>query len=93
MVSEDLERVESFRHSLGEKGKEMAERRAAREAAKPVKKHVVESDETLSHIALKYYGSAAKEKWMIIYEANKNVIGDNPNKIRIGQELVIPEIE
>jgi nucleoid-associated protein YgaU len=55
--------------------------------------HTVTSDETLSHIALKYYGSAAKEKWMIIYEANKDLIGDNPNIIRKGMDLFIPDIE
>jgi nucleoid-associated protein YgaU len=52
--------------------------------------HTVKSGETLSHIALKYYGSATKEHWMKIYEANKATIGDNPNIIRTGQELVIP---
>jgi nucleoid-associated protein YgaU len=57
------------------------------------KSHIVEPDETLSHIALKYYGSAAKEKWMVIYEANKEVIGDNPNIIRRGMELFIPELD
>lgn len=57
------------------------------------KMHIVASDETLSHIALRYYGSAAKEKWMIIYEANKELIGDNPNIIRRGMELFIPDIE
>jgi nucleoid-associated protein YgaU len=55
--------------------------------------HTVASKETLSHIALKYYGSAAKEKWMIIYEANKDEIGDNPNIIHKGMELFIPDIE
>ena len=57
------------------------------------KLHNVASDETLSHIALRYYGSAAKEKWMIIYEANKELIGDNPNIIRRGMELFIPDID
>ena len=57
-----------------------------------IAEHTVTAGETLSHIALKYYGSAVKEKWMIIYEANKAVIGDNPNKIRAGQVLKIPEI-
>lgn len=57
------------------------------------KMHTVASDETLSHIALRYYGSATKEKWMIIYEANKELIGDNPNIIRKGMELFIPDIE
>ncbi len=71
---------------------EKAEKKAE-EAKKNLRKHVVKSDETLSHIALKYYGSAIKEKWMIIYEANKDVIGDNPNIIRPGIELVIPELK
>lgn len=57
------------------------------------KMHTVASGETLSHIALKYYGSAAKEKWMIIYEANKGTIGDDPNFIRTGMELFIPDVE
>ena len=60
--------------------------------AKIIAEHTVTSDDTLSHISLKYYGSAAKEKWMIIYEANKAIIGDNPNKIRPGQVLKIPEL-
>jgi phage tail protein X len=55
--------------------------------------HTVAAEETLSHIALKYYGSAAKEKWIIIYEANKELIGDNPNIIRRGMDLFIPDIE
>jgi nucleoid-associated protein YgaU len=57
------------------------------------KVHIVASDETLSHIALRYYGSAAKEKWMIIYEANKEFIGENPNIIRKGMELFVPDID
>ena len=61
-------------------------------AAKVMAEHTVAADETLSHISLKYYGSAVKDKWMIIYEANKAVIGDNPNKIRPGQVLKIPEL-
>ena len=60
--------------------------------AKYIAEHTVIAGETLSHISLNYYGSAVKEKWMIIYEANKAVIGDNPNKIRAGQILKIPEL-
>jgi len=59
---------------------------------KYIAEHTVGGGETLSHIALKYYGSAVKEKWMIIYEANKAVIGENPNIIRSGQVLKIPEL-
>ena len=54
--------------------------------------HTVASGETLSHISLKYYNSAAKPKYMVIYEANKAVIGDNPNRIIPGMVLKIPKI-
>ena len=54
--------------------------------------HEVKSGETLSDLALKYYGSAAKVNWMAIYEANKNKIGDDPNKIKPGQRLKIPKL-
>jgi len=54
--------------------------------------HTVVAGETLGDISLKYYGSAVKEKYMLIYEANKALIGDNPNIIRPGQVLKIPEL-
>lgn len=75
--------------------KEFGKKTHKRIGAAPPKlmaEHTVAADETLSHIALKYYNSAAKEKWMMIYEANKAVIGDNPNIVRAGQVLKIPEL-
>lgn len=57
-----------------------------------VAEHTVESGDTLSGIAQQYYNSQAREKWMAIYEANKEVIGDNPSLIRVGQVLKIPEL-
>jgi len=54
--------------------------------------HKVAEGETLSHIALKYYGSAVKDKWMLIYEANTDVIGDDPGKIRPGMILKVPAL-
>jgi nucleoid-associated protein YgaU len=59
-------------------------------SSKYIAQHKVVAGETLSHIALKYYGSAIKEKWMLIYEANKDTIGDNPNLIKPGMVLNIP---
>lgn len=53
--------------------------------------HTVAPDDTLSGIALKYYGSAIREKWMPIYEANKDVIGDDPGRIKPGTVLRIPK--
>lgn len=57
-----------------------------------IAEHKVVAGDTLSGIALKYYGSAAREHWMAIYEANKETIGNNPNLIRIGQRLNIPKL-
>ena len=60
-------------------------------ATKFIAEHTVEEGDTLSGIALKYYNSASKDLWMMIYNANKSVIGDDPNLIKPGQVLKIPE--
>jgi len=76
--------------------KAYAEHLAAQKAAKPevkvIAEHTVKAGETLSHLSLKYYGSAVREKWMHIYEFNKDVIGDNPSMVREGAVLRIPEL-
>jgi len=58
----------------------------------PPKVHKLAADETLSHVALKYYGHATPEYWQLIYNANKAAIGDNPAYVRVGMELVIPPL-
>jgi nucleoid-associated protein YgaU len=65
-----------------------AEVEAAKKAV--IAEHKVGPDQTLSHISLKYYGSAAEPYWRLIYEANKDVIGANPGMIRPGMMLKIP---
>ncbi len=57
-----------------------------------IAEHTMKPDETLSHLALKYYGSAIREKWMVIYEANKDVIGPNPAQVKPGTVLKIPKL-
>ncbi len=54
--------------------------------------HKVEKDDTLSSIAAKYYGHATPKYWQLIYKANEAAIGDNPNKVKRGLELKIPEL-
>lgn len=49
--------------------------------------YTIKSGDTLSAIALHYYGSAAPDAYMKI--ANANGL-DNPNKIFVGQKLKIP---
>ncbi len=48
----------------------------------------VQSGDTLSKMAKQFYGDA--NKYMRIFEANKDQLTD-PNKIRVGQVLKIPE--
>jgi nucleoid-associated protein YgaU len=50
--------------------------------------YVVKSGDSLSKIAKELYGDA--KRWPEIYEANKALVGDNPNLIHPGQTLVIP---
>jgi LysM repeat protein len=52
-----------------------------------VREYIVKAGDTLSRLALEFYGSA--HQWGRIYEANKNVV-KNPDYIYIGMELVIP---
>jgi nucleoid-associated protein YgaU len=49
--------------------------------------HVVQSGDTLSKIAQKYYGDASL--YPKIFQANRDVLSD-PNKISPGQKLRIP---
>ncbi len=56
--------------------------------AAPVKKHVVKKGESLSLIAKQYTGDV--KKWKELYEKNKEVVGNNPDLIQPGMELIIP---
>lgn len=49
--------------------------------------HEVTAGESLSKIAVKYYGDASL--YTKIFEANKDVLKD-PNMVRVGQKLRIP---
>jgi nucleoid-associated protein YgaU len=49
----------------------------------------VQHDDTLSSISEQFYKTTTK--WRLIYEANKDKIGPNPDKLKEGMELVIPE--
>lgn len=50
--------------------------------------HRVNAADTLATIAKQYYGNQGL--WQLIYEANRNLLGDDPNAIPVGAELVIP---
>lgn len=52
--------------------------------------YTVQSGDTLSHIAKRFYGKA--EQWQPIFEANRDQL-DDPDLIQPGQVLKIPEAE
>lgn len=56
-------------------------------AADTAREYIVATGDTLSHIALKYYGN--RFTWEKIYEANKPIM-KNPNYIYVGQRIIIP---
>lgn len=57
--------------------------------AQIIAEHTLTADESLSHLALKYYGSAYEPYWRVIYEANKELIGENPARVRPGMVINI----
>ncbi len=52
------------------------------------RRYTVQSGDSLSKISKQFYGSPGQ--YMKIFEANRNILSD-PDKIKPGQELVIPE--
>lgn len=50
----------------------------------------VRSGDTLSSIAARAYGAASECGWRRIYNANRGVIGGNPDRLSPGQRLYIP---
>jgi len=85
------ERMEAVK----ERGSKLAELKAKMEAKKPaiITTHTVESNnQTLSHIALKYYKHATPPYWQYLLEHNKEVLKGSEKNVRMGMELVIPEL-
>ena len=65
-----------------------AQRKDTSTAKPKAKSYTVKKGDSLSAIARSVYGDASK--WTKIYEANKGVIGKNPNLIFPGQTYTIP---
>jgi nucleoid-associated protein YgaU len=68
--------------------------RAAVPVSQPVggdEVYTVVKGDSLSKIAKKHLGSAGA--WRKIYEANKDVIGSNPDLIKPGQKLRLPKAD
>ena len=61
---------------------------ASSPAPSTAQSYTVVKGDCLWNIAKKFYGSGSK--YSVIYNANRGVIGGNPNLIRPGQVLTIP---
>jgi nucleoid-associated protein YgaU len=69
-----------------------AETAAAEAAAAAAVKHVWTKEDTYAGLAQKHYGSIKEPYWRLIYNHNKEIIGDHPNDIRVGLEIEIPPL-
>jgi LysM repeat protein len=52
--------------------------------------YIVKKGDVLSKISQKYYGHGTKTYYMKIYNANKKIIGPDPDRISPGMKLLIP---
>ena len=64
----------------------------AKKAAPAAPTYVVRANDSLVLIARRFYGAQGDRLWRRIYEANRSVLSD-PDRLRPGQELVIPGVE
>jgi len=53
------------------------------------KKYIVQVGDTLAALANRFYDG--QKSWQFLYEANKDRV-DDPNMLRVGVEIVIPEV-
>ena len=56
------------------------------------KTHVVQPGENLSLIAKQYYGDENEAHWITIHNFNREIIGENPDLLQPGMEILIPDI-
>ena len=97
---EEAARAEAEANARAEAARVEAEKAAAEKAAAAkqaaprftefIAEHTVVAGDNLSFISQKYYGHQGN--FRLIYEANKDVIGDNMSLIRPGQKLRIPKL-
>lgn len=57
-----------------------------------VQTHVVQPGESLSSIARLYYGPEHAAHWITLYNHNRETIGESPDRLAAGMELVIPDL-
>ena len=56
----------------------------------PQRIHIVQAGDHLTALAVRYYGQ--QSFFQLIYDTNREIIGDNPNFLTVGIRLVIPPV-
>lgn len=87
--AEQQKHKEQLEEMIANQEKKKAEA-AARKAA--TIKHVWTNEDTYASLAFEHYGSIKEPYWRLIYEHNKDIIGDHPNHIKTGTEIEIPPL-
>ncbi len=88
-------KAKEAKQTMEDRAAKLEERRAEiadRQKQANVKEHTVAEGETLSHVALKYYGSATPPYWQFLLKHNDEVLKGNERNVRTGMKLVIPEL-
>jgi len=83
--------ITDIRSALGLSGSlpsTLAQHTSPSAVARKPQRYVVKTGDSLSHIAQRFYGNAGLANR--IYDANRAVIGSNPNRLTPGQELALP---
>lgn len=102
LFSDKDEKEEAEKQKKSAERKEAAKSRESRlekleksldaKETKVIDMHTVQSGETLSHVALKYYNHATPPYWKYLLEHNKEILKGNERNVREGMELEIPEL-
>lgn len=91
-LDESKEAAKEKLEALGSKKDNLAKDVSEKAAAAYIDNYTVQANDTLSHIAARFYGKATPAYYTLIFEHNKDVIGDNMNLIKAGQVLRIPTL-
>lgn len=91
-LDEAKEAAKEKLEEMGSKKDNLAKQMAEKAAAAYIDNYTVQANDTLSHIAMRFYGKATPAHYTLIYEHNKDVIGGNMNLIKPGQVLRIPAL-
>lgn len=89
LMEKDRERLAKERQEMMEERREKIE---ASQQPDLITTHTVESGETLSHVALKYYKHATPPYWKFLLEHNKEVLKGDEKNVLTGMKLEIPEL-